>query len=115
VTRWHRTRPRGLALSLPEAAEAPHFEKASFHVRGRIFATLTEDGAHLHVFVDEGETRAAVAEEPSTFEELWWDKRLSGVRVHLASAAPDRVAELLEDAWRRKAPKKLVAELDRRR
>ncbi len=106
---------RHLALSLPEAAEAPHFEKSSFRVRGKIFATLTEDRRHLHVFVDEGETRAAVAEDPSTYEELWWGKRLSGVRIHLAGAAPERVAELLEEAWRRKAPKKLVAELDRGR
>jgi hypothetical protein len=106
---------RRLALSLPEAAEAPHFEKMSFRVRGRIFATLTEDRRHLHVFVDEGETRAAVAEDPSIYEELWWGKRLSGVRVDLATAPAERVAELLEEAWRRKAPKKLVAELDRRR
>ncbi len=105
---------RRLALSLPKAAEAPHFEKASFRVGGKIFATLTEDARHLHVFVDEDEARAAVAEEPSTYEELWWGKRLSGVRVEVARAAPDRVVELLEEAWRRKAPKRLIAELDER-
>ncbi len=106
---------RHLAFSLPEVTEAPHFEKASFRVRGKIFATLSEHASHLHVFVDEAETRAAVAEDPSTYEELWWGKRLSGVRVRLSGAAPDRVAELLEEAWRRKAPKRVVAELDRRR
>ncbi len=52
-----------------------------------------------------------MAEDPSTYEELWWGKRLSGVRVRLSGAAPDRVAELLEEAWRRKAPKRVVAEL----
>jgi hypothetical protein len=106
---------RRLALSLPEAHEAPHFEKSSFRVGKKIFATLTEDGLHLHVFVDEAETQAAVEEDPSTYEELWWGKRLSGVRVELAGADPDGVAELLEEAWRRKAPKRLAAELDRRR
>lgn len=30
---------RKLALSLPEAHEAPHFEKTSFRVKNRIFAT----------------------------------------------------------------------------
>jgi hypothetical protein len=97
---------------LPEAAETPHFEKASFRVRGNIFATLTEDGRHLQVFVDEDDTRAAVADDPSCYEELWWGKRLSGVRVELARADPERVAELLEEAWRRKAPKGLVARRD---
>ncbi len=82
---------------------------------GKIFATLTEDLRHLPVFVGEDEPRALFAEDPSTYEELWWGKRLSGVRVDLAAAATERVTELLEDAWRRKAPKKLVAELDGRR
>lgn len=106
---------RRLALSLPEAHEAPHFEKASFRVGTKIFATLTEDGRHLHVFVDEADTRAAVEEDRASYQELWWGRRLSGVRVALAGADPDRVAELLEEAWRRKAPKRLAAELDRRR
>ena len=30
---------RDVALSFPEAAEAPHFEKTSFRVRKKIFAT----------------------------------------------------------------------------
>lgn len=42
---------RRFALSLPEATEEPHFDKASFRVRGRIFATVPPDGQHLHVFV----------------------------------------------------------------
>lgn len=31
-----------MALSFPEAEEAPHFEKNSFRVRKKIFATLNE-------------------------------------------------------------------------
>ena len=31
---------RELALSFPETTEAPHFEKTSFRVRNKIFATL---------------------------------------------------------------------------
>ncbi|GAB3907685.1 MmcQ/YjbR family DNA-binding protein [Larkinella knui] len=33
---------RKLALSLPETVELPHVEKASFRVKKKIFATLTE-------------------------------------------------------------------------
>lgn len=33
---------RTLALSFPEATEAPHFEKISFRVKGKIFATCDE-------------------------------------------------------------------------
>lgn len=63
---------RRLALSLPEATEEPHFDKASFRVRGRIFATVPPDGHHLHVLVDEDEAHAAVADDSTAFEELRW-------------------------------------------
>src|SRR5437763_6968190 len=100
------------ALSLPETTEQPHFDMASFRVRGKIFATVPPDGDRLHVFVDADEVHASVAEDPAAYEELWWGKKLSGLRVNLAVADVDRVAELLTEAWRRKAPKRGVAAFD---
>jgi hypothetical protein len=106
---------RAFALSLPGAGEEPHFDMSSFRVRGRIFATVPSDGEHLHVFVDEGEVRATVAEDPAAFEPLLWGQRLRGLRIHIAAAAAHRIAELLEESWRRKAPARLAAEWDARR
>jgi hypothetical protein len=103
---------RKFALSLPDATEAPHFEMTSFLVRGKIFATAPPDGRHVHVFVGEEEARASVAEEPAVFEELWWGKRLTGVRAELGLARPQSVFPLLTEAWRRKAPRRLVAAFD---
>lgn len=103
---------REFALRLPEATEQPHFDMSSFRVRGKIFATVPPDEKHLHIFVDDDETKASVAEDPAAFEELWWGKKLSGVRVNLAAAKAPHVRELLTESWRRKAPKKLVAEFD---
>jgi hypothetical protein len=103
---------RRFALSLPDATEEPHFEKSSFRVGGKIFATIPEGGRHLNVFVDEHEVRASVAEDPDAFGELWWGKKLSGLQVTLAKADSRRVREMLEDAWRRRAPKRLIAALD---
>ena len=100
---------RRFALSLPGVTEEPHFDMASFRVRGKIFATVPPDGEHLHVFVDEGEVHAAVAEDPAAFEPLLWGQRLRGLRVRLAAADAGRVAELLEESWRRKAPARLAA------
>ena len=34
---------RQLALALPETTEQPHFEKTSFRIKKKIFATLTEE------------------------------------------------------------------------
>jgi hypothetical protein len=105
---------RDCALSLPGTAESPHFESASFRVPGpggRIFATIPAGGGYAHLFVDEEEARALAQELPEAFTELWWGKKLSGVKVALATAPADRMAELLEEAWRRRAPKKLLAQL----
>ena len=101
-----------LALALPEANEEPHFDMTSFRVRGKIFATVPPDGEHVHVFVAPDDVPAEVAADPAAVEELLWGSKLAGVRVRLGVAQQEQVAELLEDAWRRKAPKKVVAAFD---
>jgi len=106
---------RRFALSLPGASEEPHFDMASFRVKGKIFATVPPDETWLHVFVDEAEVQACVAEQPGTFEPLLWGQQVRGLRVLLAAAPDDRVAELLAESWRRKAPRRLVAERDQGR
>jgi hypothetical protein len=103
---------RAFALSLPGASEEPHFEMTSFRVGGKIFATAPPDGTRLHIFVDESEIAASVAELPRAVEPLLWGQRVRGLRVLLSAAPDDRVRELLADAWRHKAPKRLVAEFD---
>ncbi len=105
---------RAFALSLPGAIEEPHFEMTSFRVNGRIFTTAPPDGSHLHIFVGDDEIAACVAEDPGAFEPLLWGKRVRGLRVRLPAAPQDRVSELVEEAWRRKAPGSLVAELESR-
>jgi hypothetical protein len=103
---------RRFALSLPAVTEEPHFDMSSFRVRGKIFATVPPDDEYLHVFVDEGEVHAAVAEDPAAFEPLLWGQRLRGLRIRITVAPARRVAELLEESWRRKAPARLAAEWD---
>ena len=95
---------RKFALSLPETTEQPHFDMKSWRVKDKIFATVPPAGEHLHIFVDEAEVRALVAQDPTTFEQLWWGKKIVGVKVSLSHADSREVQELLEDAWRRKAP-----------
>jgi len=99
---------------MPGATEEPHFDMSSFRVRGKIFATVPPDGCHLHVFVDEAEIQAAVSEDPAAFEPLRWGQRIRGLRIRLAVAPAERVAELIEESWRRKAPARLVADFDQK-
>lgn len=100
---------RRFALSLAEVTEEPHHEKSSFRVAGRIFATVPEGGAHLHVFVDEEDREPLIASEPDAFEKLWWGKKVMGVRITLANADAETVKGLLRTAWQRKAPKRLLS------
>jgi hypothetical protein len=106
---------RRFALGLPGTTEQPHFDMTSFRVLGKIFATSPADEAHLNVFVDEATTLACAAGCPEAFEPLLWGGKRRGVRVTLANAPADQVAELLEESWRRKASGRLIAELDSRR
>ena len=97
---------RKLALGLPETVEQDHWGNPSFRVRGRIFATVP-DATHLNVMIDPFDVDAAVRTEPDFCEELWWGKKLSGVRVSLPDAAPPMVETLLRAAWKRKVPKRV--------
>ncbi len=103
---------RRLALQLPETAEAPHHDMASFRVVGKIFATLPPEGGRLHVFLPDDEVAAYRAEFPAAVEELWWGKQLRGCRILLREADRALVRELLTESWRRKAPKKVLAAFD---
>ncbi|HVJ28958.1 MAG TPA: MmcQ/YjbR family DNA-binding protein [Gammaproteobacteria bacterium] len=101
---------RRLALALPEATEAPHFDRTSFRVRDKIFATVGSDGRDMNVFVDDEQREIMVKVDPRAYETRMWGK--SGyLHVHLAKAKARDVETLLQSAWERKAPKKLVAQL----
>ena len=72
----------------------------------KIFATVPPEGDHLHVFVDDDAVGAAVQFDPKVFEELWWGKKLAGLRVSLSHAKPTAVRDLLQASWQRKATKR---------
>lgn len=102
---------REFAFRLPETVEQDHHGIPSWRVRDRIFATVPDDD-HLRIMVEEGGIRAAVAENPAACEEFWWGPRLACVVVDLRAAPGDIVVDLLLDAWRRKAGRRLVRALD---
>jgi hypothetical protein len=98
---------RRFALALPEAAEQDHWGNPSFRIGNRIFATLPDQG-HLNVMIAPFDVEAAVQEDPAACQELLWGKEVRGVQVSLSTATPQMVETLLEAAWRRRAPKRLL-------
>jgi hypothetical protein len=99
-------RARQLALALPEAVEKDHHGRPSFRVADKIFATQW-DKDHVNVMLDESGILSAVRAAPETCAEVWWGKRLAAVRVDLQRVDAETLADLLLDAWQRKAPRRL--------
>jgi hypothetical protein len=102
-----RKQARQLALALPEAVEQDHHGRPSFRVANKIFATLWDEN-HMNVMLDEGGILTAIQAKPDTCAEVWWGKRLTAVRVDLRRVQPKMLANLLEEAWELRAPKRLL-------
>lgn len=100
---------RKIARSFPEVTEEDHFGRPSFRIGGRIFATLP-DMRHVNVMIDPFDVDGAVRESPEACSVLMWGKKIAGVRVDLDRAPKELVANLLNVAWRRRAPRRLLNE-----
>ncbi len=100
---------RALALSLPAAEELPHFDRASFRVRGKIFATLPPGGElvvlKLPVLVKE----SLVQEDPGAIVPLpgGWNKG-GWTQIAIGRMDPPKLSDLIRLAWRGVAPQKLL-------
>ena len=106
---------RRYATALPEVVEQPHFRLPAFRVADKLLAHLEKGDAHAIVCVGQAEAKSAAAAQPDVYEEVWRDGRIFvGLRVDLARITQQRMQQLVEHAWRNRAPKRLVAEHDSR-
>jgi hypothetical protein len=82
---------RAMALAFPDAHEAPHFDRASFRIGKKIFATLAADGLSGMVRVAPLERLEAImAEYPDAFFSFggWTTKNCSlGVKLDAVDPA----------------------------
>jgi hypothetical protein len=105
---------RRLALALPEAHEAPHFERTSFRVGKRIFATMTRDGREAMVKLESpDDVEGLLASQPGVFFSYGtWTTRNGALGVRLAKVSAATMRQLVTGAWRSIAPKRAVAAFD---
>lgn len=104
---------RAIALSLPEAQEHPHFDRASFRVRGKIFSTLPpvgEDRVHKVVLKLPLLVKESLQEtDPGAIVSLGnWDKG-GWTQLDIGRMDEAKLADLIRLAWRGVAPKRLIA------
>jgi hypothetical protein len=99
---------RRLALALPEAEEGAHMGHPDFRVRRRIFATLWPDDGVGVVKTTREQMDALVDARPDVYGARPWGAT-SWLRIQLADADGEDVADLVAEAWCAVAPKRLVA------
>lgn len=99
---------RKLALSFPEAAEAPHFEKTSFRVRKKIFATYDDKNHRACIKLSEIDQDVFSSAARSVIYPLAnkWGKQ-GWTMVELQQVHPDLFTDALITAYCEVAPKKL--------
>ena len=103
---------RAIALGLPEAAEQETWGHPTFRVRSRMFGTLAADGSTATVKATRPEQAALVQGDPDTFFVPQYVGVHGWVGFHVARVDARELAELVTEAWRMTAPKRLVRAFD---
>lgn len=104
---------RKLALSFPEAEEKSHMGHPDFRVGGKIFATLGHRKGSAVVLLTPDLQEAFMHASPDAFEPVSgaWG-RGGATSIELTRCTKMIAKDALAAAWRRRAPKKLLKELD---
>jgi hypothetical protein len=102
---------RKLALALPEAVEGSHQGHADFRVGGKVFASLGPDERWAMLRLPLPLQAELVDAFPDVFEPFAgaWGRQ-GCTKVLLAAAPLGRVRPALLEAWRHRAPPKLLEE-----
>ena len=105
---------RRIALSFPEAVEKETWGHPTFRVRDKMFMGTDVEGTSATVKATREAQAALIGSEPETFSIPDYVGRHGWVRINLARVDEEELAELIEDAWRATAPKRVVKAFDAR-
>ncbi len=102
-----------MVLGLPEVTERESISNLTgFRVRDKGFCYLNEIEGFVMLKATREEQVALIAEDPATFSPSWASGgRFAWVKVKLATVDPGEMNELVTEAWRLSAPKRLAAAL----
>jgi len=103
---------RRLALGFPEAEERETWGHPTFRVRGKMFMAMNTEGTSVTIKAPKEAQAALVGSEPETFSVPAYVGQHGWVAVRLDRVDADELAELIDEAWRMTAPKRLVKAYD---
>jgi hypothetical protein len=98
---------RQLALALPEVEESTSYGTPAFKVRKKLFVRLREEGV-LVVKCDLVYKDILLQSQPDAYFTTPHYDGYPAILVHLDAVDEDDLRDLLADAWRMTAPKRLV-------
>ncbi|WP_422924656.1 MmcQ/YjbR family DNA-binding protein [Singulisphaera sp. PoT] len=103
---------RRLALELPEVEEGTSYGTPAFKVRKVLFVRQHQDGESLVIKIDMDERAMRMKVDPETYyiTDHYLDHPY--ILVRLATVDEEDLRELLQESWRRSAPKKLLDAYD---
>jgi hypothetical protein len=101
-----------LCLSLPEVEERETWGDVTFRVRSKIFVITSPEGESASVKATLEDQSGLVAMDPDTFSVAAYTGRYGWVNVRLAGVPAELADRLIKSAWRRTAPKRLIAKLE---
>jgi hypothetical protein len=103
---------RRLALAFPGVEEGLSYGTPGFRVRGKFLARMWEDGEILVIKCGDDERDFRMKADPETFFVTDHYRGYPTVLVHLSRVREADLQAVLEEAWRRQAPKRLVKAYD---
>jgi hypothetical protein len=103
---------RKLCLALPETEERETWDTATFRVRNRIFVMFSEGEREAWIKASSDEQQALIAMEPDAFFFPPYVGPSGWIGVRIAKADRGEVADLVTEAWRLTAPRRLVSAFD---
>jgi hypothetical protein len=105
---------RQLALGFPGVEQGLSYGTPGFRVRGKFLARLWEDGETLVVKCGDDERDFRMKADPESFFITDHYRGYPTVLVRLDQVTRADLHDVLEQAWRKQAPRRLVAEYDRK-
>mgnify|MGYP001163053043 CR=1 FL=1 len=99
-----------VAATLPGTEQRPFGTSFGLRVAGKGFAYLSEETGTILLKATRQEQAALVASDPETFRPSHSSGQYGWVEVILSRVDPDEFRELLTEAWRLTAPRRLVAQ-----
>jgi len=99
-----------MARKLPGVEEGRSYGTPALHVCKKFMARLKEDGESIAIRIDFAERDLFLEMDPEAFYLTDHYRPYPAMLVRLKQVPPDLLAHIIEQTWRRQAPKRLLSE-----